>query len=269
MKFPLMFRPLSLLLVLTVLPATAKPRTFTNQKGQKIKAEIVKVTGKKVTLKLTNGRNYTIPTKSLSLADQVFVEDWKKGGSDDADGSSAAIPDDVNYRFEFEPDKKRFSKGSKGRVDSGEIKTDKWGYEVNLQNKSRVDLEGLEMSYRIYVDTEASSKIGFDSPPKFYGGRTKVSSVADGAEVVVTTGPVPLVELELDPDFVFRDGSRNDLEDKIEGIWIKIWHGKKKVAEFKSNSSTVKKAKWADNESADPNAEGEEKPAAKAADPEK
>lgn len=261
-----------MLFLLFVLPAAAELRTFTNQKGVKIKAEITAVAGDKVTLRLANGKEYTISVESLSLGDQIVVKAWEpKEGKVDAGKSGKStlvVPDNVSYKFEFKADKKRLAKGSKGRVDSGELKTDKWGYEVSIENKSRVNLEGLEMSYRIYVDPEASAKIGFDTPPKFYGARTKVASVADGASVVVTTGSVPLTELELDSDYVFKDGSRNDLEDKLEGIWIKIWHGDKKVAEFKSNKSTVKKAKWADNEAADPNAEpGGNKPADREADP--
>lgn len=262
----------SMLPLLSVLTASAELRTFTNQKGVKIKAEITAVAGEKVTLRLANGKEYTIPVTSLSLGDQIVVKAWdpkkEKAGTGKSGKSTLVIPENVNYKFEFEADKKRLAKGSKGRVDSGELKTDKWGYEISLENKSRADLEGLEMSYRIYVDPKASAKIGFDSPPKFYGARMKVASVANGASVIVTTGPVPLTELELDSDYVFKDGSRNDLEDKLEGIWIKIWHGDKKVAEFKSNKSTVKKAKWEDNETADPNAEPEEdKPAVQEADP--
>lgn len=263
-----------MLALFAALPVWAESRTFTNLKGQKIEAEIVAVAGDKVTLRLTNGKDYTIPTKSLSLGDQILVDAWvaKKGkpGAGKPDKSTLVIPDNVDYRFEFEVDKKRLKKGSKGKVDSGEIQTDEWGFDVNLQNKSRIDLEGLEMSYRIYVDPEASAKMSLGSPPKFYGGRQKVASVADGAGVIVTAGPVPLLELELDPDFVFNDGSRNDLEDKLEGIWIKVWHGDKKVAEFKSSNSTVKKAKWADNETADPDAEpNQDEAAGEEADPEK
>ncbi|MDB2673762.1 SHD1 domain-containing protein [Akkermansiaceae bacterium] len=257
----------SILALFAVLPASAKPRTFTDQKGRKIEAEIISVAGTKVTLRLTNGKNYTIPIKSLSENDQFFVKVWsteEKSGakkSGDPDKTTPTIPDNIKYRIEIEADKERIKKGSKGKVSSGEIQTDQWVYETNLENKSRVKLEGLEMSYRVYVDPIASVKVTMDSPPKFYGGRQKVSSVEDGATVMVRTGPVPLTELELDPGFVFRDGSRNDLEDKLEGIWIKVWHGDKKVAEFKSNNSTVKKAKWADNETADPDAEPDEEKA--------
>lgn len=265
---------LSILALFTLMPAVAKPRTFTDQKGRKIEAELVAVAGKKVTLRLTNGKDYTIPIGTLSKDDQFFVEVWadmeKKSGAGKAGESGKStpvIPDNIDYQFEFEVDKKRTKKGSMGKVQSGEIRTDEWGFEVEVENRSRVTLEGLEMSYRIYVDPKASAKVEIDSPPKFFGGRVKVNPVADRAIAMVKTKSVPLKILELDPDFVFTDGSRNDLEDDLEGVWIKLWHGKKKVAEYKSNNSTVKKAKWADNETADPDAEPEEDQKTKEADP--
>jgi hypothetical protein len=240
-------------------PVSAATRTFTDQKGREIEAEIVSVAGTKVTLKLANGRTSTIPIKVLSKGDQTFVRLWQ-----DADrivpGGKAdpVIPKNITYRLRLEVDKERTKKGTKTRVETAEVRTDEWIYEVELENRSRVNLEGLEMSYRIYVDPKASAKLTFfESPPGFYGGRVKVKPVADGRKVMVKTGPAKLKELELDGDREFRDGSRNNLEDKLEGVWIKLWHGDRKVGEFKSNSSLVKKATWADNEPADPEAEPE------------
>lgn len=117
-------------------------------------------------------------------------------------------------------------------------------YELGLENKSYVQLGALKMSYWIYIDTEAASKAGFEEPKKVYEGRTKLETIAEGKVLVVRTNHVPLTELELDPDFVFTDGSRNDFEDELEGTWIKLRHCDKKVAEFKSDQSAVKKAKW-------------------------
>lgn len=247
---------------LAVLPAAAEMRVFTDRQGRKIEAEIVSVSGSKVTLKLANGRTSTIPIKILSKGDQFFVTVWgdleKKGGGEKEESATAAIPENVTYRFKLEVDKERTKKGDKTRVDNGEARVEEWIYEVELENRSRVKLVGMEMSYRIYVDPKASSKLAFlEDAPKFYAGRVKVDPVEDGDKVTIKTGPAIIKELELDGDFVFTDGSRNRLDDDLEGVWIKLWHGDKKVGEFKSNNGTVKKAKWADDEPADPNAEPE------------
>lgn len=249
---------LSSLLFLTALPSPAAPRTFTDTKGRKIEAEVVRVSGSKVTLKLANGKTSTIPISLLSDRDQMFVKVWSEVDKKSPGGkkSKPEIPDNVTYRLVLEVDKERSKKGTTVRENVAEVRADEWIYEVEIQNRSRVNLEGLEMSYRIYVDPVASKKISFlEDPPKFYGGRVEIAPVADGRKVMAKTGPAIVKELELDGDRVFNDGSRNDLEDKLEGVWIKLWHGDRKVGEFKSNSSTVKKATWVDNEAADPDAE--------------
>lgn len=260
MKSPLIslrFAVCSLTLFFHLLPVSAALRTFTDTKGRKIEAQIVSVAGANVTLKLANGRSSTIPIKLLSENDQMFVKVWadmekkspgKKG--------KPRLPENVTYRLLLEVDKERSKKGTKTRENVAEVRADEWIYEVELQNRSRVNLEGLEMSYRVYVDPVASAKLSFlEDPPKFYGGRVDIAPVASGRKVLVKTGPAIVKELELDGNRVFNDGSRNDIEDKLEGVWIKIWHGDRKVGEFKSNNSTVKKAKWSDNEPADPDKE--------------
>ena len=97
----------------------AELRTFTNEKGQKIEAEITAVSGSKVTLRMANGRTYTILTKTLTLADQVYVDEWSKSGGKPGAGkpgkSNLVIPENGEYRIEFEADKKRTAKGTCAR----------------------------------------------------------------------------------------------------------------------------------------------------------
>ncbi len=61
---------------MALLPAFA--RTWTNESGKKIEADFVKVVGEKVTIQLSsNKKEFTIPIKSLSAADQAFIEQQK------------------------------------------------------------------------------------------------------------------------------------------------------------------------------------------------
>jgi len=48
-------------------------RTFTNQAGKKIDAEIVNVKGDNVTIKLANGKTFTLGIATLSKADQEYI----------------------------------------------------------------------------------------------------------------------------------------------------------------------------------------------------
>ncbi len=60
---------ISLLLSATSLSA----RTFTNQSGTKIEAEFVGAKGTQVTIKMANGKVFTIDVKTLSKADQDYI----------------------------------------------------------------------------------------------------------------------------------------------------------------------------------------------------
>jgi hypothetical protein len=251
---PRLAAALGLLLVSTG-PLAA--RVFTDRQGREIEAEITAVSGPNVTLRLANGKTYTIPVEKLSDSDRLFVEVWEDPGNKAApgDGKSpetpAAVPSNIKYSIAIEADKERLAKRDKIKDGTGEVTPEDWVYEVVLRNQSGVALEGVEMSYRIYVEPEASSKTMIEAP-KYYGFLTKLEPLADKAQLKLKTDKVVINELELDGDYEFTDGSRNRLKDDLEGIWIKLWHGGHKVAEFKSSNSTVKKAVWPDDEPAQP-----------------
>lgn len=59
---------------------SAEMRTWTNLKGQQIKAQLVAVDGDYVLLRLANGRDSRIPRKTLSVGDQKFLEEY--GGAE-------------------------------------------------------------------------------------------------------------------------------------------------------------------------------------------
>ena len=71
---------LLLSLFLVNLSYSAEPRTWTNLKGQQIKAQLVSVDGDYVILRLENGRDSRVLRKTLSIGDQKFLEEY--GGAE-------------------------------------------------------------------------------------------------------------------------------------------------------------------------------------------
>lgn len=65
---------------LSNLSHSAEPRTWTNLKGQNIKAQLIAVDGDYVILRLQNGRDSRILRKTLSVGDQKFLEEY--GGAE-------------------------------------------------------------------------------------------------------------------------------------------------------------------------------------------
>lgn len=67
---------LNICFLLSVSPSSA--RTFTNQAGKKIEAKIVKVAGDQLSIKLTNGKTFTLAINSLSKTDQEYIRTYSK-----------------------------------------------------------------------------------------------------------------------------------------------------------------------------------------------
>ncbi len=64
-------------------------RTFTDTKGRKIQASVVKVNGDKVDLKMDKGgKVYSVPLSNLSKQDNDFIQEWQKKKLSEADAGS-------------------------------------------------------------------------------------------------------------------------------------------------------------------------------------
>ena len=68
----------------------AESRTWTNDTGRSIQAEIQSATQSEVILQMANGKNYPVPIASLSEADQKYIAEWlaKKPAPAPKDGDS-------------------------------------------------------------------------------------------------------------------------------------------------------------------------------------
>ncbi len=82
----------ALIVCLCFSAAPLPARTFTNQAGKKIDAQIVSVKGDKVTIKMTNGKVFTLGIATLSKADQEFIR--SKNSPSPTDAPSFGKPDE-------------------------------------------------------------------------------------------------------------------------------------------------------------------------------
>ncbi len=85
--------------LLSVSPAHSQKaplHTFTNIQGVKFEGRIKAVAGKKATLELANGRDYTTSIASFSPADQQYINRWGSGNP------SASIPAPVKSGIKLE-----------------------------------------------------------------------------------------------------------------------------------------------------------------------
>jgi nucleoredoxin len=74
-KLSIAIRPILCALAAVSFASSANARTWTNNQGQKIEADLVEIKGEVAVLKLPTGRTYDIPLATLSEADQSFAKE--------------------------------------------------------------------------------------------------------------------------------------------------------------------------------------------------
>lgn len=91
MHFLFIVQAVFLLAVIGFKTAHAEVRSWTNDQGRVIEAELIDVNGESAVLNM-NGRNFDVPISSLSSEDQSFIEGWVKEAPTDAAGDSGVEP---------------------------------------------------------------------------------------------------------------------------------------------------------------------------------
>ncbi len=81
-------------------------------------------------------------------------------------------------------------------------------------------------------------------PLKNRAGAKTISTLEANGKTGFKTTSVAARQLHLLPGFYWKaTGRSEDVDDRLEGIWVRVYQGKTQIAEFVS-SETFKKAGW-------------------------
>lgn len=244
-----LFLTTAALLSLSVSVLHSEPRTFTNTAGKEVVAEMVGATATTVTLKMGNGKNITANTSMFSKDDQTFIAEWLKKN-----------PSQIDYRIEIDFSKKRLGK-TKRRGSAVTLTDEEWIYKVKIKNLSKngqtnATVTGLKATYKIYRTRVADARMlvskdtsGTTAADGKYLVTTETKNLADIQYLKETgfeTSPVILTKSELDAGFFYPGGGKDNKKDELSGIWVKIYHNDKVVAERQSGSAKANKVVWRD-----------------------
>ena len=94
----------------------AEMRTWTNLKGQKIKAQLLSADNVNVRLRLESGRDVTVPRKTLSIGDQQFIKEYGGGAGVPIDPKAKLTVPEKTMKFDSKTIKRRDIDGD-GRDD--------------------------------------------------------------------------------------------------------------------------------------------------------
>lgn len=117
------------LLLALFLSSPAFSRTFTNQAGKSLEAEIVRATATTVTLRMNNTRTATIKIATLSEKDQEYVTEW--------------LADQIP-RLRFDPKMVRSSKKSKSSSYYSSYSSTVQNIAFSVEVKNEDNAKGLE-----------------------------------------------------------------------------------------------------------------------------
>ena len=132
----------------------AEMRTWTNLKGQKIKAQLLSADNENVRLRLESGRDVTVPRKTLSIGDLEFIKEYGGGEGAPVDPKAKLTVPEKTMKFDSKTIKRRDTNGD-GRISHQEFDTDGDGF-TNL-NPFRFDFLGSNFA----LEPNAQDDVGY------------------------------------------------------------------------------------------------------------
>lgn len=201
-------------------------RTFTDDQGRQIQAELVGLRGDNVVIK-SNGRMAQWPIAKLSKKDQAYVAFWKQ---------SAETTPRVDVRI-WERD----GIGEKGVIDDGKLDPSALGknipmikqteekasykhYDVDLHNRSAVDAKNLLVSYVLYVITPQNQVVGENGKDSIslVGAESRHTLKTRGVTYVRTKTTSATVSTNILGNLSLGSNTSRSRE-KFGGAWVRVY----------------------------------------------
>lgn len=220
-------------------------RDFTSQAGKTLRATIVSATDSDVTLKREDGGEITGGISFFSPADQEFIANWRK-----------ANPAKQNYDFTIESSRQRVgrTKATEGNLI---VVYETWKFTIKIENRTKsgnvgVPLEGLKVAYNIHKTAKARAREARSQNDALTpaGSLLVKADMLDPGKidylktVQLETDTIPINASELAPGWYYADGSKDEHNDELEGITVKILKDDQVIAEKSFGSKASAEAKW-------------------------
>lgn len=219
---------LPLFALLVGAPLAAEPRTFTDQFGRTIKAEVLSVDVDIAKVKREDGQIFDLPIAKLSEEDQAWLKTWK----------SPAATETKPKAFTPSPGNVTIS-ASRGKFDSDTTSQsayykeayEEWGFSVQLTNTTLYPIENLRMEYKLYG--------------RLYGGSSEKEQ--RGVKAIETLGARKSTVFRTKTFRVYKfrssDGSYT-YNGGVTGIWARLYFGDVLLGEYVSPENLKTKQSW-------------------------
>jgi len=212
------------------------PLRLYDREGRLIEARLISATGDVITVERTSDqREFQINLENFHDTSQHYISLWLERDVEAIDYSISVVA------------RKRLIDSSDYNMPYRVLTTSKWAYDVELTNRTRNELKGAEIEYRIFYEDEIYFLRTTPYPGKGMlrdGESVKLPDMGFNASGKFTTPPVELDTYRYDP----TRGEREYRKDKLVGIWLRVVKNGEIIAEHKSNPTVMSDFSWDDED---------------------
>jgi hypothetical protein len=148
-----------------------------------------------------------------------------------------------NFDLDIHCAPKKVDENSKKASDGGaNTTTQRWDYEVTVENKTFKDLANLEVKYVIFY---AQEQLGVKATPtsRQQNGTFIISALKPHEKKSFTTSSVELKKSNLVGNWIYPSGAKPNAQDALVGLGVRVYQNGQLFAEY-ANPSTLAKEKW-------------------------
>ncbi len=206
----------------------ATSRTWTDTQGHTFVGEFVDSNKAEITIRSPAGDTFRIARAMLSAKDLKYADQ-----AESAQPITATL--DVS-RVKYSVSVQRESHHT--------ITTENWGYDITLTSKTMHPASGLPVEYQLYVRQAILGETMSSQPLKNRPGQQTLPTLDAGGKASFKTASAAAKLVALDSGYYWtKTGKSEDVNDKLEGIWVRVFEGKTMIAEYLS-SEAFRKGGW-------------------------
>ena len=233
----------------SILQLPAEVREFKNNKGQIIKAEPVKMRGTNVLLRMENKQQVPVPLKNFSGEDQVWLRNWMTWD-----------PMALDYNLLCKPVEKA-GEAARQKFTYFRYEAVPRGYEVQITNGGQTAIDGVKVSYRIFMEDRVDETGNTQLKASFHSGTAELPLLKYNGTHTLVTKKLKCEKLSPVDGWTFYVGKVT--RDRLRGVWLRFHRHGVMVNEYKSQG--VPKCEWPENKAETRELEEDKAAAAKGA----
>lgn len=203
------------------LNAEAELRPFSLPDGRTIEAEIIEYNAKldRVELKRADGKLVKVKPSIFVEKDQAYIKEW---------ALLSNVFNKSNLKVDF---KEKIEEKWRDDTDAHQRAYERVVYELTLENKAQMPIDGLAAEYRIFYEQEENIRKkqknddGFEKVlnSKVLGGKLDIGTLEPKAAHEVSTDSVVLEKFEFNlSDYYYPGGDPESTSGEVTGIWLRL-----------------------------------------------